>query len=315
MPGHIDHDRRSYTSTTFILDALDECDDEACVELMTTLQTLMAQCSNLKLFISSRPDRDIQRYFGSHPLIQIQATDNQNDIEKYVQHKISTDPRWEDVSLGLQEEIQRELLQRSNGMFQWAALQMSQLSKLKIKTEESIRQRLRDLPDGLTATYDQIWEAIENMDPYNRRVAYGACQWVSCAMRPLSTEELAAAILLDPESDERDKINPVLKEEDILDICENLLTLQKWESGRAKGYAWAFCHLSAREDFEKRKVKELQPHKYVAMACLKYLTTVDCDEVDIEIGQSQLISELPVFNTLRHKKGFMHRRVPDSWSF
>lgn len=268
---------RSYTSTTFILDALDECDDEPCAELMTTLQTLMEQCSNLKLFISSRPDRDIQRYFGSQPLIEIQATDNQNDIRKYVQDKLSTNRGWEDVSVELQEEIQRELLERSKGMFQWAALQMSQLSRLKIKTEESIRERLGHLPDGLTATYDQIWKTIDNFDPYNKRLAFRACQWVLCAMEPLGTEELAAAILLDPESDERDKLNPVLKKEDILDLCENLLTPQKSRFG----YTWTFCHLSAREYFEKRISNELQSHRFVAMACLKYLTTINCDEVEI----------------------------------
>lgn len=270
---------RSYTSTTFILDALDECDDEPCTELMTALQTLMAECSRLKLFISSRPDRDIQRYFGSQPLIKIQATDNQDDIGKYVQEKLSNDRRWEGVSVELREEIQRELLERSNGMFQWAALQMYQLSRLKIKTEESIRERLGHLPEGLTATYDQIWKTIDNLDPYNRRLACRACQWVLCAMRSLNTEELAAAILLDLESDDKDKINPVLKEEDILDLCENLLTTQKWEQGGAKGYTWTFCHLSAREYFEKNICDELQSHRFVAMACLKYLTTIDYDEV------------------------------------
>ncbi|KAH6962195.1 hypothetical protein BKA56DRAFT_598467 [Ilyonectria sp. MPI-CAGE-AT-0026] len=270
---------RSYTSTTFILDALDECDDEPCAELMTALQTLMEECSRLKLFISSRPDRDIQRYFGSQPLIKIQATDNQDDIRKYVQEKLSSDRRWEGVSLELQEEIQRELLERSNGMFQWAALQMYQLSRLKIKTEESIRERLGHLPEGLTATYDQIWKTIDDLDPYNRRLASRACQWVLCALQPLDTEELATAILLDPESDEIDKMNPVLEKDDIVDLCENLLTPQK--SG--PGYTWTFCHLSAREYFEKRISDELQSQKLVAMACLKHLTTIDYEEVSTNV--------------------------------
>ena len=70
----------------------------------------------LKVFISSRPDGDIRDQFGSRPNIEVQATDNQADIVKFVNKEIAKHRRWGKMSKLLREDIVKTLLDLGNGM-------------------------------------------------------------------------------------------------------------------------------------------------------------------------------------------------------
>lgn len=106
-----------YPKTTLVLDALDECKRESRDQLIKLMESVLSQSKKaIKVFISSRPDSDIRRRLLSWPNIDIQATDNQTDIEKYVGEEIVRHPYWRKGSRSLQKDIVNTLLERSQGM-------------------------------------------------------------------------------------------------------------------------------------------------------------------------------------------------------
>ncbi|KAI5460114.1 hypothetical protein BGZ63DRAFT_406059 [Mariannaea sp. PMI_226] len=256
---------KSYSRTTIILDALDECDPESRDQLMECLDELTTQCRELQVFISSRTDPDIRLHFCSKPIIHIQATDNQDDIETFVQDQLRRDKRWPSLSLELQDKITTTLFKESKGMFQWASLQIQQLKRLRAWVTPTIRDRLGKLPRTLEDAYDEIWKQIQTGD-CEQRFAERAFQWVLCAQKPLTTDWLVTAIMVDPNSKEPDHMEEELDEEFIKGVCCNLLVIDK--SG-----VWRFSHLSAAEYMETHHFNQLESHRFVGRAYLKYLIT------------------------------------------
>jgi Cdc6-like AAA superfamily ATPase len=106
-----------YPKTTLVLDALDECDKRKRGVLIKTFDYFLNHASRpVKIFISSRPDGDIKERFKSRANIEIQATDNHDDIATFVESEITEHPRWKKISLSLQKEIVDTLQKRSKGM-------------------------------------------------------------------------------------------------------------------------------------------------------------------------------------------------------
>lgn len=108
-----------YPQTTLVLDALDECDRRAQTQLTEILDSLVDKSVKpVKIFISSRPDPDIKYRFGTGPNVEIQATDNQDDIGRFVSAEIDKDDkrRRQKLSASLREEIIETLLAKSQGM-------------------------------------------------------------------------------------------------------------------------------------------------------------------------------------------------------
>ena len=108
-----------YPQVTLIVDALDECDKKTRIWFVNVLDSLVLKSLKpLKIFISSRPDRDIKSRFEGGPNVEIRATDNQDDIGKFINHEIYSSPQyWRDqVGLDLMQMICRVLVDRSQGM-------------------------------------------------------------------------------------------------------------------------------------------------------------------------------------------------------
>lgn len=106
-----------YSKTTFILDALDECEPESRWKLVSAMESLLSNSKNpLKIFIAGRPDAEIRGLCTSQPNIEIQATDNQGDIEKFVIEEINKGGRQRWISSQLRDKIVKVILERSNGM-------------------------------------------------------------------------------------------------------------------------------------------------------------------------------------------------------
>jgi ankyrin repeat domain-containing protein 50 len=111
---------RIYPQTTLVLDALDECNKESRAQLVDVLDILVAQSSRpVKIFISSRPDRDIRHRYELGPNVQINAMHNRDDIAKFVDDEINNNsPEYWRNSLtsGLKMEIRKTLVDNAEGM-------------------------------------------------------------------------------------------------------------------------------------------------------------------------------------------------------
>jgi hypothetical protein len=110
---------RIYPQTTLVLDALDECNKETRAQLVDVLDALVTHSPRpVKVFISSRPDRDIKHRFEYGPNVQINAQDNRDDIIKFVDDEINNSPKhWRNsIKPDLKKEIYEILVNGSEGM-------------------------------------------------------------------------------------------------------------------------------------------------------------------------------------------------------
>ncbi|KAJ4327744.1 hypothetical protein N0V84_001853 [Fusarium piperis] len=266
-----------YPHTTIILDALDECEIEERGLLLDILDWASKSSSRpVKIFISSRPEGDIRQRLAHLPNLEISARNNSHDIEKFIKESADSLGPWSPAlerNKTLKEEIIQTLIEKSDGMFQWARLQVDQLRV--IEHEKDLRARLGRLPKDLKSSYDEIYQRIQDRHEYSRVRTLRALMWVMASVDPLSTEELLGAIRVDPDAEEIDEPGEVT-EEQLLGWCANLL-LQDRTMSRAITY-WRPCHLSVVEYLEGRFTMPAA-HLFVTMANL-VLLIVQPDEED-----------------------------------
>lgn len=80
-----------FPHTTIIIDGLDECDPAGRGRLLETLTTVVHSApptSVVKLFISSRDDIDIKLRLDKVPNRYIEAQDNKEDIERFINREL-----------------------------------------------------------------------------------------------------------------------------------------------------------------------------------------------------------------------------------
>jgi len=105
-----------------ILDALDECSEEVRGDVLRGLLSVIskAKCP-FKVFISSRHNLDIEDQLRDLPHVCIEAGDNAQDIENYVQQELNLaiqDRRLlrGNVSHELRKCVEEVILRDANGM-------------------------------------------------------------------------------------------------------------------------------------------------------------------------------------------------------
>jgi len=108
----------AYNQTTLIIDALDECYPSRRHRLIEILDALASASTSLKVLISSRRDDDIKYRLETGTNVGISATDNQDDISKFVVEAIEADKktRRKPIPQELRDEIIQTLLDKSGGM-------------------------------------------------------------------------------------------------------------------------------------------------------------------------------------------------------
>ncbi|KAI4632631.1 uncharacterized protein J4E87_002105 [Alternaria ethzedia] len=122
-------------------------------------------------------------------------------------------------------DIQESLLQRSQGMFLWAALQIQSLCSMK--TDHAIREALADLPKDLAQTFSRILHKSGASDP---SLQAKILEVVLAACRPLTTEELREALSVDPGHAVWDPSKMLNDVQSALACCGCLLTVDEEES-------------------------------------------------------------------------------------
>ncbi|TVY64249.1 Ankyrin repeat domain-containing protein [Lachnellula suecica] len=246
-------------SATIIVDALDECDPERRHELLFAFDRIIQESASVvKIFASSREDDDIKCRLEVSPNIFIHASDNGEDIERFVHDQVDRAIRERrllngDVSIKLKGQIVQVLTERSQGMFRWTELQIQNLCDVKrMKHESDIDQELGRLPTTLRKSYDLIYQQITDLGKTSRGIVERTLSWLLCAQRTLKPKEIIAAVSLDPEG----------THVSLLGMCCNLVLLDE-ETLR-------FAHLSVREYLEEHGDYEpSRRHALVLDRCLE----------------------------------------------
>ena len=193
--------RRALPSTYkayFILDGLDECDNDERNTLILQLRKLQDTFTML-LCISFRlePDNALKLSLEDFTTpTSILIPEDNPDIEFFIKKELENCIESKKLVIGnptLILEIRDALLQRSQGMFLWVALQI--ISLCTMKTDDAIRQALVDLPKDLSEIFARILVRSGVVgQPYQRRIL----ELVTVAQRPLQIEELREALSVVP---------------------------------------------------------------------------------------------------------------------
>ncbi|UKZ46852.1 hypothetical protein TrVGV298_001063 [Trichoderma virens] len=318
----------SYMSTLFEDDGLDECDATSRDKLITILANLIKDAQHpVKIFISSRREQDIVKLLPAESVIRIDASDNRDDIQKFVEERMEEMERrgfWGSIPETLKSDIKTTLCKGSDGMFRWAYFQMEQLSKCQLAKE--IRDRLGKLPMSLNASYHELFTG---MSSYDQETLRRAVMWVMCAYKPLSSNQLLAAVRLSISGDGATlEVEDELTEETLRSICRHLVVTDSQKD------EWKFPHASVIEYFEaEHKWTMVEAHSFVAkhsLLCLidgysKWAPSTnlrdsdsykfadeqdDLDDLEVEIDEESTINE----GDPLHPVGFLQEYVRRYWS-
>ncbi|KAK1533915.1 hypothetical protein CPAR01_10623 [Colletotrichum paranaense] len=246
----------TYPRSILVLDALDECDQRSRTQIVSFFRKLVEDSDRpVKVFMSSRPETDVLELMETSSCIQISTSDNQKDIEKYIDLKLSQgglSPIWKRQSV--KSLVRKTLLEKHGGMFKWVQLQWDQLEPLS--TEIDVKQRLKKLPEGLVASYEEICSRQEG---HALTVLMRAAMWVKWAETPMSTKVLLHVVKL-PFCQTHEEMEAAINEESITEtelgnICRHLITPErrsKYDIGDPKNLAWKFSHASIAEFFDEK---------------------------------------------------------------
>ncbi|KAJ6032479.1 Major facilitator superfamily domain general substrate transporter [Penicillium herquei] len=252
----------SYRRTTFVIDALDECDERKRKKLMDTINSLRSLSNPVRVFISTRPRDDVERHFHGDPIIENKCEGLETDIKDFILEKTADLPHWPRFSQSTQTEIINTLSEKSDGMFLWASLQIDQLALCM--TSQDIIARIRGLPQDLEATYKEILDSISYHEALKNDVDR-AFMWVLGSCTPPSNEELLSVISLGRDHDATSQQQKITKD-DLLVYCHNLLIFDELTR------SWRFSHASVVEYIEEYSWTSQDPNCYAAKLCLEFLS-------------------------------------------
>ncbi|KAH6721991.1 hypothetical protein BKA61DRAFT_666739 [Leptodontidium sp. MPI-SDFR-AT-0119] len=252
----------SYPQVTLVVDGLDECDHETRQELMVAMEKLrLADSGLLKIFLASRNDTDLADAYQGGYHIEVCSDDNKNDIETFVEFKLSGN-KW--CQKYLLSSVRRNIIdmfkRKGRGMFQWAAIHIDEL--LSLRNNSDIQVYLDDLPEGLKNAYDKVWQTIQGKRGRAKVIAQRTFQWLMCSWQPLTPQMLEFAVCQDPETGFTLKTDVTI--DYIVNICQNLI---KIEDEYGSNYCH-FSHLSVQEYFQTHHWSVKTAHRVVGRVCL-----------------------------------------------
>ncbi|KAF7535742.1 hypothetical protein G7054_g5122 [Neopestalotiopsis clavispora] len=233
-----------FPRTFIFLDGLDEIERPADADKIIKILVELAQKSErpIKIFISSRDEVHLRRSFEYADRIyeRISVVDeNHPDINGYIRIRVQKVGR--DWPEGVKQKVESTLCDQARGMFRWAYLHIEQLAT--INSPKEVLARLNNLPQGLEATYDELYKKNEGDD---ETCLQRAVKWVMYTCRPLHTKELLSAVQLGTNDDRSQlEIDIRLSESSLERVCHHLIVKD------TKGY-WSFPHASVKEYFRDK---------------------------------------------------------------
>jgi len=149
-----------------------------------------------------------------------------------------------------------------------------------LSSASDVRDYLTKLPKGLREAYDGILEDIMNSDGQAPIIATKAFQWIMCSWRPITAEELVAAVCEDPHDRSVTEAKNDIDLDYILAACRNLIIRTKARDPKYKAGSnfrsnrvtvCQLSHLSVLEYLRQRQWTMGQAHTAVALTCMDRL--------------------------------------------
>ncbi|THX71919.1 ankyrin repeat protein [Aureobasidium pullulans] len=260
-------------NVTIVLDALDESATRT--ELLKWITSFPS--GHGRFLLTSRSEMEIEDFLTSwlpsNCTITLENEPVGDDIKAYVRHRLDREKklsRWD----SMRDQIERVLVDKAAGMFQWVYCQLEELSECLDKS--SVRRMLGSLPLDLDETYDRILQNIPRARVPN---AIKLLQLLAFSKRPLRLEEVVDAIATEPDAetsfDADDRLHPP---HDITEYCPSLMKITYPDAEEPQ---LQLAHFSVREYLVLRRkgnphyrsFKEKVANAMITRVCLAYLWT------------------------------------------
>ena len=252
-----------------VLDGVDESPE--CEEICAMLKRFPDEQELAHVLVVSRPDTKIRRHLTSFDELQLTQGVLEDDIGRYVQARMSNEPRFKRLNETLRDHAQQTIQLKSQGMFRWAQCQLDDISKLR--TDRAIRQALNALPQNLEAAYTLMLTRISTCDV---QLARRTLVWLTYSPTLLKLNAVAEAATYEPGTRSIDMDDRLADPEDIVEICGSLIAYD------VQTKELRLAHQSVRECLEKLEVGRTPyampskvAHREMAELCLSYLLMDD----------------------------------------
>src|SRR2546423_1387430 len=186
---------------TIFVDALDEAGAEVAGELVTYFHRLNDRLNDAngaaRICISCRHYPVVALIPGLEISVE---NENDEDISTFVQDQLSSkvlSREKDSTSLHTCRELERAIVKKAMGVFQWAHLVVPMVAERLNDGEslEEIQQMLARVPQELGAVYEHILKRV--IKTHHHAKTLHLMQWICLAERPLSVTELRFAMASD----------------------------------------------------------------------------------------------------------------------
>ncbi|CAC9889979.1 unnamed protein product, partial [Aureobasidium pullulans] len=186
--------------TVLVVDGLDLCARDEYLDALVCFASILEKTS-AKVVICGRDELDIKSRLPGSIRLEVTAARNKDDIAVYVKHHVEKRSIYDGPisnNPNTVTQIIETLINKANGMFLWARLQIDVLWDT-CRTDAEIVVALRGLPKDLDETYEKCLERLRRkQEPYALRVL----RYVYEAKNPLTVDALGEALATDPLSGE-----------------------------------------------------------------------------------------------------------------
>jgi ankyrin repeat protein len=133
-------------------------------------------------------------------------------------------------------------------------------------TERGVRDALKELPEGLDATYNRALDRIGNMRKGEMKLAEKVLMWVSYSQRPFQVKELQEAVAVIPNETKPDETN-IPATELLTSVCAGLILVDP------ENTTVRFVHVTTDIFFQQvRATRFPEAETYLAQTCITYLS-------------------------------------------
>lgn len=246
-----------YSTVFVVIDALDECKDDATRKDLLDKTLQLQQIADVRLMLTSRPNILPNR----EGMIQFPIHASEDDVRRYLTSQLGHLSVVVERDTMLQNEIELRVSKAAAGMFLLAQLYVGSLKGKH--TKKAIYTELNKMDTGhagLDHAYQGAFQRIESS------LSKSLISWVVCALRLLTVDEMQHALAIEAGTSSLDHSN-ICDLQEVVSGCAGLVVLD------SVSQSIRLVHQTAK-DYFNANISEYFPgaRSNIAVSCLTYLS-------------------------------------------
>ncbi|KAL0262312.1 hypothetical protein SLS55_003755 [Diplodia seriata] len=287
-----------------LVDALDEAGKQTAVDLVKWFGRL-TKVPNIRIIFSCR-------YYPILPTISKLAIsmedENAEDIDRIVGTELRSEFNENEAQI-----LENDIIQKANGMFQWATLVTNSVVETYRETGQSLdalRDMIGRLPPDLHALYDSLLGTLQGSE---KNQAIKLLNWILFAVAHLELHDLQHALVIDTNTT-AGSVSEIPKSPLFVDVSRAVKTLSRGLA-EVKGHddrvTVQFIHQSVLDYLKADGLAKLigvgkrseafgYAHFQLSRSCIRYLMMEDLVDAindlehDPDTGMKRLLEEFPL---------------------